>query len=63
MVSHFSLSELKDISFDLDIEYENLPGHTVKNDFARELLSHSQRIGRLHELVQELATIRPNLIW
>ena len=54
MVELFSLSELKDICFDLDINYEKLPGHDHLNGFVRELLGWVQRNGRLHELIQHL---------
>jgi hypothetical protein len=63
MIEAFSLEELKDICFDLEIEYENLPGHNQKNAFVRELIGYTQRIGRLHELVQVLQAERPHLEW
>lgn len=63
MINAFSLEELKDICFDLEIEYENLSGHTQRNAFVRELIAYTQRVGRLTELIQVLQAERPHLEW
>ena len=63
MIEAFSLEELKDICFDLEIEHENLPGHDQKSAFVRELIGYTQRIGRLSELIQVLQAERPHLEW
>lgn len=63
MVEAFSLSELKDICFDLEIDYESLPGHDHLTGFVRELLAYAGRVGRLNELVQVCRDERPHLAW
>jgi hypothetical protein len=63
LTDFFSLSELKNICFDLEIDYENLPEHDQKSGFVRELLAYAGRIGRLHELIQLCREERPQLAW
>lgn len=63
IINSFNLSELKDICFDLEINYESLPGHDHLNGFVRELLAFTNRTGRLNELIEVLATERDNLEW
>lgn len=63
LTDYFSLSELKNICFDLDIDYENLPEHDHKSGFVRELLAFAGRIGRLQELIQVCREERPQLAW
>ena len=46
---HFNISELKDLIFELKIDYDNIPGET-KQDKARELILYLQRNARLQEL-------------
>lgn len=50
MDKHFNESELKNICFDLQVDYENLEGPT-KADKVRELIAHFDRRGRLNDLV------------
>lgn len=63
MIAFFSLSELKDICFDMEIDYEILPDHDNKPGFVRELLGFTGRIGRLNELVQVCQAERPSIEW
>ncbi len=56
----FSDSELRDLCFDLGIDYENLPG-AAKGDKARELILHVERLGRLPELVGRVIELRPHI--
>jgi hypothetical protein len=58
----FNLSELKDLSFRLGVDYENLAGEG-KQDKARELILYMQRNGRVLELVALCDQIRPNFDW
>lgn len=60
LVNHFDMAELKDLAFDLSIDYENIPG-TTKSSTARELILYCQRRGRLNELVVGIQHRRPHL--
>jgi hypothetical protein len=59
---HFDDNELRDLSFDLSIDYENLPA-IAKKDKARELISHVEKAGRLSELLDWIKEERPQLPW
>jgi len=63
MTEVFNLSELKDICFDMSINYDDLPGHEKRSDLVRELLAFAERIGSLQELVQVCQQERPHLEW
>jgi hypothetical protein len=60
--SNFNLSELKDLCFDLKINYENIAGETL-NDKARELVAYCNRRGLLQSLVEQCTLSRPNAEW
>lgn len=62
ITKHFSDSELRDLCFDLNIDYENLPGQG-KGDKARELVAYVGRHNRIAELVKEVRSLRPNADW
>ena len=51
LITYFNESELRDLCFRLDIDYEELPGST-KSDKARELITYAERNGRYEELVR-----------
>jgi len=55
---YFNDSELRDLCFDLGIEYENLGGDN-KSAKARELVAYCQRHGRLTELEDTCCRLRP----
>jgi hypothetical protein len=59
LVSYFSDSELRDLCFDLGIDYESLPGEG-KAARARELVAYCQRHGRLPDLENTCRRLRPN---
>ncbi len=63
MIKFFNLSELKDICFDMEIDYETLSEHGNLKGFVRELLAYAGRIGRLNELIQICQEERPSLQW
>ena len=63
MIKGFSISELKDICFDMEIDYEELPDHGHLKGFVRELLAFAKRIGRLIELIEVCRSERPHLDW
>lgn len=56
----FSDSELRDLCFDLGVDFENLPG-AAKGDKARELILLMERQARLPELVRKVVTLRPHI--
>lgn len=62
LIYYFSISEIKDIAFDLGVDYENLAGAT-KNDIVRELINLLQRQGRLTELMEIVLKLRPHASW
>ncbi len=62
LASYFSESELNDLCFDLNIDYENLPDQT-KLEKARELIIYCQRHGRMADLMARCQELRPQLSW
>lgn len=59
---YFDDSELRDLCFDLEIEYENLPGDN-KLAKVRELLRYSTRHHKLPELIKLFVKSRPEIQW
>jgi Effector-associated domain 7 len=62
LVTHFDASELRDLCFDLGIDYEALPGES-KGDKARELVAYTERRGRTVELATLCRQLRPDADW
>jgi len=62
LVEHFDLGEMQQLCFDLSIDYDELAGDT-KTDKARELVKFGYRNGRIPEIVQRCAELRPQEIW
>ena len=60
MVNHFNESELRNLSFDLQINYDALPGSGTDNK-CRELILYCLHRGRLAELLAACAKQRPTL--
>ena len=60
LVSRFNETELRDLCFDLNIDYENLQGSS-KQDRSRELLTLVQRHGLERKFLQTLKIHRPEL--
>lgn len=56
------LSELKGICFDLDIDFDNLPGET-KKDKIQSLIVYLDNRSRLAYLVAHLQNLRPDVNW
>jgi tetratricopeptide (TPR) repeat protein len=56
----FSDSDLRNLAFDLNIEYEDLPG-SAKADKAREIIAYCRRHNRVHELLAECRRLRPDV--
>jgi len=62
LIENFSLSELSDLAFDLDVKFENLSGSTL-NEKARELISYLNRRNQLSRLGEVGPALRPELPW
>ena len=56
----FSEDDLRDLCFELRLDFENLPG-TVKKDKARELIIHFDRRKRINVLVAAFVELRPHI--
>lgn len=56
--NYFSMGELADLAWDMDIDFEEIPGDT-KSAKARELIAYCQRRGRLDDLVHSVQVRRP----
>jgi DNA-binding NtrC family response regulator len=52
----FDLEEIQDLCFDLDIDFDDLPGEGKK---ARELVAYCRRHDRLKKLATRIAELRP----
>lgn len=63
IIDGFTLSEIKDLCYDLDIDYEILPDHDHKTGLARELIGYLGRNNRLEEFIGICQQERPNLVW
>lgn len=64
LLSHsFSLDDLKTLSFDLDIEYDNIPGEKTRDAFSRELILYAKRNGLLLKLIVLAVNNRPLVDW
>ncbi|MBP6786035.1 MAG: hypothetical protein KA170_00500 [Candidatus Promineofilum sp.] len=57
----YNESELRDLCFELSIDYEDLPGDT-KSAKARELVLHAKRHGLIARLVEQVMVDRPQLL-
>lgn len=62
LVANFSNSELWELAFSLQIDYDELSGET-KSRKAIELIGYCQRRGRMGELEQAVLQRRPHLQW
>jgi hypothetical protein len=58
----FDLGELKSLCFDLDIEYDSLPGDG-KAAKSRELVAYFIRRGRQRDLIDKVKELRPRADW
>jgi tetratricopeptide (TPR) repeat protein len=59
---HFNINELRDLCFDLRVDFEDLPGET-RGDKVRELVAYLERRGRLLDLVEIGKQLRPDVPW
>jgi hypothetical protein len=59
LVDRFSESEIRDLCFQLEVDYESLPGSS-KSDKARELILHLEGHGAYIDLVIAVQEARPS---
>jgi formylglycine-generating enzyme required for sulfatase activity len=59
---HFDESELRDLCFDLGIDYDGLRGEGT-GDKTRELIAYLERRGRISELLKTCGQLRPHTLW
>jgi len=62
LVEVFSESELDVLCYDMNLDYENLPGEG-KDRKAKELVAYLERRGRVPELIDRCNLERPNVQW
>ena len=60
--TRFNKSELRQLCFHLDLEYEDLPG-SGKADKVRELVLYMERRDHLIDLFTAIQRLRPDIIW
>jgi hypothetical protein len=60
LAEQFNTSEIRDLCFDLRIDYERLTNDT-KGDLARELISYCDRHDLLSRLIRKVLELRPNV--
>lgn len=60
ITASFNIDELKDLCFELQIDYEDLPGDS-KRAKVRELIEYCQRHGLIPDLKQQVHSSRPEL--
>ncbi len=62
LVERFNEGELRTLCFDLDIQYDTLPGKGTA-DKARELVAHCERYQCVAKLVASGKRLRPDISW
>jgi hypothetical protein len=62
LVAVFNDSELRDLCFDMNVDYESLNGEN-KADKARELIAFCERRQSVPDLVARCRELRPNTSW
>lgn len=62
LINHFDESELRTLCFDIEVDYESLPGQS-KADKARELAAYVRRHGQIGRLLSKCQEIRQHVDW
>jgi hypothetical protein len=62
LTERFSEGGLRRLCFDLDIDYDDLPG-SGKADKAMELVAYLERRGRVSKLLEMGQQLRPDILW
>jgi outer membrane protein assembly factor BamB len=62
LVDYFDDNELRDLCFELGMDYASLPGEG-KAAKARELVTYYERRGQVQKLTEIFRHLRPNVLW
>ncbi len=62
LTKYFSGEEIRDIYFELDVDYDDLRGET-KSEKSRELLIHLKKLSRIRQLLEVIMAKRPHIDW
>ena len=62
LAAHFNEGELRDLSFELGVDYDDLPGEG-KTAKARELVVYHERRGLVRKLAERCYQLRPSVSW
>jgi hypothetical protein len=62
LARHFDMSELATLCFEIDIDFDNMPGRN-KDARIRELILFCERSGKLSELVNRCRELRSHVEW
>lgn len=62
IADHFGIQDLRDLCFELHIDYDDLGGEG-RRDKIRELLLYARRHGRTSDLLDQLRRARPDVAW
>jgi hypothetical protein len=60
--TYFDEGELRTLCFDLDIEYDDLPG-VGRSNKVRELVGYLERHSRIYDLLEVGKRLRPDVLW
>lgn len=60
LTNHFNLNELSSLCFELNVDYDQIPGR-ILGEKARELILHARRHGFYNELVEVCLRLRPQV--
>jgi hypothetical protein len=60
--TYFSKSDLRDLCFDLSINYEELEGDSIQ-DKSRKLVDYCRRHGQVINLIKRCQALRPHVNW
>lgn len=60
--AHFSENELRSLCFDLDVNFDSLPGSNTREK-TNEMIRHFSQRGQINDLLRILRIKRPNFNW
>ncbi|MCB9008558.1 MAG: DnaB-like helicase C-terminal domain-containing protein [Ardenticatenaceae bacterium] len=63
MIQHFDMQDIKDLCFDLRIDFENLGAGSNKNEKVRALILFMENRLELNQLVEVTKSVRPQVEW
>jgi hypothetical protein len=61
LIDYFNEEEIRDLTFDLSIDYDSLRTGSNKPSKVRELIDFMEKRGRYDDLVREVKRLRPNV--